>query len=500
MDTIIRGYVDNFLENYGLEANHDNSKDFEKFCSYVVFSNGMPNQSVNIDDIENTTAEQYKGIDSICFIVNGKLVNTLKEIEDIKENISQLAITVSFIQAKTSEKFKNEEIANLCDTIKDFLSEKPEYPMTSEAEKKHGILLFVYSNLANINKFNSRAYYCTTGKWQDDKVCTTTIDKKTKEINDNVRDDLGENNSVNSQIDSTLAQKKYISFQLLNNGITIIAEKNEGTGNKFILENFQIVNGCQTSNILYKYKDVAGIDKLDVPIKIIISSNEDIKSEIIKATNNQTEIKEEQLLALTDFQKGLEEYYKIISAKMDSNLKLYYERRVNQYAGNTSVKKKSIIDLREQIKSYASIFLEEPHEVSGYFGKIYKKRKMDFFLQSHKCAPYYLCGLISYVFKSMLARKEIDRKYNKARYHLFMLLRKIHEPEELSTNMLSSNKIEEYCDDMIKILRDETKSREAFAHACNIIEKSGIDINIQKEFYKKSTTNKLLETFKSEYK
>lgn len=581
METIIKGYVEKFLKSFGLDSNTDNTDNFEKFCSYVVFSNELPNQSINIDDIENTSAEKNQGIDSIGFIVNGKLVNTKEEIEDLKESGGRLDITVIFIQSKTSENFENAEIANFCDTIKDFLSEEPQYPMTNAVQEKHEILLFIYSNLVDIRGFNGKASFCTTGKWQENIVFSTTIRNKEIGINDlgvfkkgkiivepfdaiklrklydktnqplnaefifenkveikqiesskvqsafygllpfkefknilidqdsgkirslfydNVRDDLGERNPVNSDIDATLTNKKFSSFPLLNNGITIIAENNQGTGSKFILENFQIVNGCQTSNVLYKHKDDDDIDELNILMKLIITSDEDIKNETIIATNNQTQIKEEQLIALTEFQKGLEEFYKIMSASGDSDLKLYYERRVNQYAGNTAIMKKSIVDLREQIKTFASVFLEEPHDVSGYFGKIYKKRKNDLFLSSHKHEPYYFSGLISYVFKGLLTKKDIDRKYNKARYHLFMLFRKIHEPSEFKADMLKNKKIISYSNDLIEILKDESKAKNGFDKACEIIDKSGINIALQKEFYKKSTTNILLETFNKEYK
>lgn len=189
-----------------------------------------------------------------------------------------------------------------------------------------------------------------------------------------------------------------------------------------------------------------------------------------------------------------------MSDKEPYDLKLYYERRVNQYAGNTAIMKKSIVDLREQIKTFASIFLEEPHDVSGYFGKIYKKRKTDLFLSSHKYEPYYFSGLISYVFKGLLTKKDIDRKYNKARYHLFLLFRKIHEPSVFKSDMLKNKKIISYSNDLIETLIDESKAKNGFSKACEIIDKSEINIESQKEFYKKSTTNILLETFNKEYK
>ncbi|KJU84432.1 heavy metal translocating P-type ATPase [Candidatus Magnetobacterium bavaricum] len=64
---------------------------------------------------------------------------------------------------------------------------------------------------------------------------------------DNVRDYLGEN-PVNQKIDKTLKDAKYDIFSILNNGITIVADKkNSNVGRLFSISNYQIVNGCQTT-------------------------------------------------------------------------------------------------------------------------------------------------------------------------------------------------------------------------------------------------------------
>ncbi len=111
------------------------------------------------------------------------------------------------------------------------------------------------------------------------------------------------------------------------------------------------------------------------------------------STNNQSKIDKEGLLALTTFQKELEEYYQ------SANDNLFYERRKSQYANRTEVKRKNIVDIREQIKSFLAMFLNEPHEVSGYFSKVYKERIGDIFIPEHLKEPYYIAGLIQFRFK-----------------------------------------------------------------------------------------------------
>src|SRR5262249_46269886 len=68
---------------------------------------------------------------------------------------------------------------------------------------------------------------------------------------DNVRD-WQDYNEVNSGIRKTVLSDQRERFVLMNNGITIISRgEPKQVGDTFTLENFQIVNGCQTSNVLF---------------------------------------------------------------------------------------------------------------------------------------------------------------------------------------------------------------------------------------------------------
>jgi primase-polymerase (primpol)-like protein len=82
---------------------------------------------------------------------------------------------------------------------------------------------------------------------------------------------------------------------------------------------------------------------------------------------------------------------------MEGDGRLYYERRVNQYNNDSSVVKKRIISVSNQIKSFSSIFRQDPHLVTTYFGQITKEignKKSKLFENDHQFASYYLAGLI----------------------------------------------------------------------------------------------------------
>jgi len=67
---------------------------------------------------------------------------------------------------------------------------------------------------------------------------------------DNVRDFQGEN-PVNVDMSSTLTSGLLDQFVLRNNGVTIVARDLSVTGQMFTVRDYQVVNGCQTSHVLY---------------------------------------------------------------------------------------------------------------------------------------------------------------------------------------------------------------------------------------------------------
>ena len=206
---------------------------------------------------------------------------------------------------------------------------------------------------------------------------------------DNVRDFQGDGNDVNSVISDTVTSESSEVFSILNNGITIVANTISPTGDSFTIKDYQIVNGCQTSNVLYNNRENKNIDRVNVPIKIIVTTNEEIKTQITLATNNQTPIKKEQLAALTSFQRNLEQFYQTFKG----NLQLFYERRAKQYNADNNVIKTRIITIPIQIKAFSSMFLLNPHLVTSYFGTIVNKLNSEsskIFKQDHAYISYYI--------------------------------------------------------------------------------------------------------------
>lgn len=237
---------------------------------------------------------------------------------------------------------------------------------------------------------------------------------------DNVRDFQGEN-KINKEISSTIESMEYQELlPLMNNGITIIAKQAERTGQKIKLTDFQIVNGCQSSNILFKHKDKLS-NNTHIIVKIIETADQDIINKIIKATNRQTEVKDEAFEALKPFHKVLEDFYLAQATK--SNYPIYYERRSKQYLGSGKIKAHQVITLSNQIKTYVATVFEQPQSTHRYYGELLNSNRNKMFKHDDKgrLIHYYLSAYILNRLEYMFSSGLIYKRFKNFRYHIVFL-------------------------------------------------------------------------------
>ena len=225
-----------------------------------------------------------------------------------------------------------------------------------------------------------------------------------------------------------------------------------------------------------------------IPIRLIATADEELKNDITRATNNQTSIKKEQLEALSTFQRTLEEYYKTFS---EPNEVLYYERRTGQYR-NKGISQTQVVSIPMQIKAAASMFLDNPHGVSGQYGTIAKNVGKKLFKENDKPILYYVSALAVYRFECFIKQKKIERKYRKARYHVLMLFKYVVAGKEVP-KYFNSKKMENYCEKIRVALNDEEKCLMIFSKILEfIVSLDSIPYDDRKVFERKETTDKLL--------
>lgn len=283
---------------------------------------------------------------------------------------------------------------------------------------------------------------------------------------DNIRSFQGEN-SVNKAMAKSLKEGDINLFAAMNNGITVIAKDLNITGTNVHLTDYQIVNGCQTCNVLQQNLDIPNIDELVLTVKIISSKDKEIRDKIIVGNNSQTEVKREQLVALLDTQKIIEDYYNA----QNRYEKLYYERRSKQYRyDETQVPSYKVITIPFQIKAFVSMIMGEPHKVSGYYGSIveqFDKNGKRVFAPDTNPALYYTSALACYKMTEGFNNNLIPRKYKKIKFHLLLAFRLMCEKFVIPP--FNSNKVQSYCDHLCEILCDSEKCKMGFDAAIKLI-------------------------------
>lgn len=522
MDRIIQSYMESFLTSQQIEEKNQ-SKQFEMFASYCAVEQHYTD-TYNLADI--ITAEGGDcGIDAIAIVINGTMITSKEEVDDLIELNKKLSeINFVFIQAKTSSNFDYGDLGTFGAGVKDFFSDHPQMVRNDLIQEKSDLVEYIFSKATYIKKKPvCYLYYMTTGKWTDDQNCIGRMDIATKDLldmnifddvkyipvgadllqklyrstidvteteisfehkillpeiqnvtqsylgfidcteylrlisdengeirknvfYDNVRDYQGDN-PVNHEMSETVIRDPN-KFVLFNNGVTVICKKLTNIRNRFTLTDYQIVNGCQTSHVLFNNKDSL-TEGLQIPIKLIETENDETVNQIIKATNRQTQVSDEQLIALNEFHRKLEAFYNTYSGAK----RLYYERRSKQYSYGIDIEKIRIVSIAMQIKSVASMFYDKPHLASRYYGKLLGSID-GVFSNDHQLLPYYTSVYTLYRLDYLFRNKTLPSQYKKFKYYILMML-KYRLAEERIPEM-NSHKINILCDNILKVADDNT--------------------------------------------
>ena len=292
---------------------------------------------------------------------------------------------------------------------------------------------------------------------------------------DNVRDFQG-HNPVNREIGTTISDDQHRNtFPLLNNGITIIAGDMRRTGDVFQIQDFQIVNGCQTTHILFQHKEFVGPD-IFIPVKIVATQDSQVVNEVIKATNRQTEVLPEALESLTPFHKELEDFYLTRETTRASAERIYYERRSKQYVLD-NVHPTNVVTLARQIQSFIGMFLDDPHSHPRYYGELLKAYEGRIFALHHRPEPYYASGVALLTVEKWFNQDSFSRELRPYKYHLLMLLRMIIGG--VNRPALNSNRMAGYALKVVDTLRDPVSGPQQMAYATDLLKTSLDAFNVR---------------------
>ena len=188
-------------------------------------------------------------------------------------------------------------------------------------------------------------------------------------FDENLRVFLGANGGFNPAIIATAASDDSHLFWYLNNGITITCRDytyNKGHANpKIRLDDFQIVNGAQTSHSLIEARKIRpeAIENVVLMVRIYATARSDIAERVAVATNSQARIQSRDLRANHPTLKKLE------MALAERGY--YFERKRNMHADKSANKRIDALKLGQILLTYYSL---EPDRAKGDSDTIFEHR------------------------------------------------------------------------------------------------------------------------------
>lgn len=285
---------------------------------------------------------------------------------------------------------------------------------------------------------------------------------------ENVRAYLGGDNAVNQSIADTLNNRNTSTrFPVLNNGITIVSPDIRLQGNVLHLENFQIVNGCQTSNILYENRGRYD-DTVMVTLKVIETSSEDVFSELVRATNSQSKVDETQFLTLRPIIKRVEQLFNSFEGQ---DGRLYFERREKQYFGK-EVPAIRTFNINTVAKCVASMFCHRPDLAYRYPKKMYETLSSIMFDEENKEIVFYASCLTLYRLHLYVASSNVPQNMRRFKWHILVMVCVIIAGKDKPG--LKSKKMEAYCQKIIdKLTKPGEQALAPFKQAVDILVSMG---------------------------
>lgn len=176
----------------------------------------------------------------------------------------------------------------------------------------------------------------------------------------NVRDFMGRNR-VNEDIAATLHDADSPDFWWLNNGVTILASSAAITGKSIQATDVQIVNGLQTTECIFRHFEQSDApDERCLLVKVIVTKDESVRDDIIRATNNQTDVELASLHATDKIQRDIEDVLRLHG--------LFYERRKNFYA-NQGQPLSELVTPLYAAAGYIALVMKAPHAAASLRSK-----------------------------------------------------------------------------------------------------------------------------------
>jgi len=251
----------------------------------------------------------------------------------------------------------------------------------------------------------------------------------------NVRDNQGRT-PVNKEIRATLGSEKDVDFWMLNNGVTIVADRAQISGQSLAIEGPQIVNGLQTSTQILDHFDELqfGEESRKIMIKVVPLSDDEVRDKIIKATNSQTQVSAASLRATDKIQRDIETSLRTKA--------LFYDRRKNHYK-NMGISPDKIVSVPYMAQCMMATNLGRPDDARARPSTLINDEKeyAQLFNPKYNLKTYSNCAELAKLVEDSLSRRadvsSSDRN-NLRFYVLWDILAQKFKIEKIKDSQLAS--------------------------------------------------------------
>jgi len=290
---------------------------------------------------------------------------------------------------------------------------------------------------------------------------------------DNIRD-YDAKSKINTSIKDSVRSSGGAEFVFRNNGITVVSKNIDRTGDKFRLEDFQIVNGCQTSNVIFDLVygdnlsegegDISLENSIQVPFRLIGSKDDEFVSSIIVGTNRQNPVRDEQFWALRPFMKSFEEYCR----SLDAEEIIHFERRDNQYR-NQDIERTRLMQPSVLMKAVAACLLYQPQRAARDYRGILSEYESVIFLDDQDVRIYHAVAYLYYRMEFLWRNQRIENGYKTFRYYILAGIGLALTKGEKVFGMKKA-KLASLSEALVALAKDEDKLKKAVTEVVSVVE------------------------------
>lgn len=240
------------------------------------------------------------------------------------------------------------------------------------------------------------------------------------------------NSRVNKDLAKTIKDpKEHDNFFLYHNGISIVCTDYTFRDKMLTLENYQVINGCQSLKSFFQNRDVLK-DNLQILTKIIKikETDTDLANKITKNANNQNSIALKDLKSNDRIQIGLKRSFE----KFYSDRVFYLIKR-----GEIPANQQVTISIDYAAQLITALYLGESYKThlkTNFFSGDYEK----IFSRNMDCHKIFLAHIIFTSICNSIEKVENEKvkAYGLARFSILTTMKKILEDDNFGKKVLLS--------------------------------------------------------------